>query len=251
MISRFPRTLWILFWSLLFMANTCLQAIFKQFAGTVNRRWCDQALQSWVKRMIKLLDIRYRVINPHHVAPQEGQPTIIMCNHSSLLDIPLSLLAFPQISLRMLAKKELGNIPLFGSAMRAAEFPLIDRHNRRQAIEDLKVLDTLLKQGIVVWIAPEGTRSKDGRLAPFKKGGFITALQTGATIIPIGIRGAHRVLPARSLEFCPGQEVDIRIGAPIQASQYRLDNKEELISAVFDSMTHLLEGEDDALGDKA
>lgn len=235
------RTVWIILLSGLYMINTCGRATLKQWFGTVNRKWCDEELQRWTKRMIALLHIQAQVFNPYKTEPQAGCPTIIMVNHSSLFDIPLSLLAFPTQSIRMLAKKELAKIPIFGQGMAAAEFPTIDRHNRRQAIKDLESMQQLLKTGIVMWIAPEGTRSKDGKLAPFKKGGFITAIQTGATIIPVGIRGANTILPARTHQFNLNQNAEIHIGKAIDASQFTLENKDELIAEVFQAMKALVE----------
>lgn len=234
------HTLWIIILSLLYTAYTCGYATVKSVRGTITRKWCDEELQRWVKRLIKLVRIHCKVINPHHVEPQKGQPTIIMCNHSSLFDIPLSFLAFPKHSIRMLSKKELAKIPIMGGGMIAAEFPLIDRHNRRQAVKDLAQVKELLKTGIVMWIAPEGTRSKDGKIASFKKGGFITAITTGATIIPIGIRGANDILPARTHQFNINQHAELHIGQPIDASKFTLANKNALLNEVYQSIQQLV-----------
>lgn len=238
------RTLWIIILSCLFVANTCGRSVLKQFFGRSNRAWVDKTLQLFVKRILKLVGVTCTVINPYHVEPQKGQPTIIMCNHSSLFDIPISLCAFPNHSIRMLSKKELSRVPIMGQGMKAAEFPFIDRKNKRQAIKDLEEVQRLLASGIVMWIAPEGTRSKDGKLAPFKKGAFITAIQAKATIIPIGIRGAYDILPARTHQFNLNQHAEVHIGKAIDASHFTLENKEELIEQVFQSMKQLVEGKE-------
>jgi 1-acyl-sn-glycerol-3-phosphate acyltransferase len=94
--------------------------------------------------------------------------------------------------------------------------------------------------GIIMWIAPEGTRSKDGKLAPFKKGAFITAIQAKATIIPIGIRGAYDILPARTFQFNINQTAEVHIGKPIDASKFTLENKEKLLEEVFQSVKDLV-----------
>lgn len=234
------RTLWIIVMSCLYTANTAGQAALRGLFGTISRPWCDHALRLYVKRVLNLVGVTCKIINPHHVQPIAGQPTILMCNHSSLYDIPLSLLAFPAHSLRMIAKKELGKIPIMGQGMAAAEFPLIDRQNRTQAKKDLEYAKALLISGILMWIAPEGTRSKSGKLAPFKKGGFITAIQAGAVIIPMGIRGANAILPARTHQFNLNQAVEVHIGKPIDASKFTLENKEELIELVFQEMKTLV-----------
>ena len=235
------RTLWIVFVSALYVADICGRSILKQLYGTTSRAWVDATIRGFTKRILKLVKVKCIVINPNHVEPQKGQPTIIMCNHSSLYDIPLSWFAFPNHSVRMLSKKELSNIPIMGKGMTAAEFPFIDRKNKRQAIQDLQAVRQLLASGIVMWIAPEGTRSKDGRLATFKKGSFITAIEAKATIIPIGIRGAYGILPARTHQFNLDQIAEIHVGQPIDASLFTLENKEELIQQVFQSMKTLVE----------
>lgn len=234
------RTLWIIIMSLLYTANTCGRSIFRGLFGTSSRVWVDDTLQLWVKRVLKLVGVECRVVNPHNIMPIPGQQTIVMCNHSSLYDIPLSLKAFPRNSLRMLAKKEIAKIPLMAKGMIAAEFPFIDRHNRRQAIKDLEFVQELLASGIVMWIAPEGTRSRDGQLQPFKKGAFITAIKANAVIIPIGIRGASDILPAKSHHVNLNQHAEVHIGKPIDASKFTLENKEELIEVVYQSIKQLV-----------
>lgn len=234
------RTLWIIFLSALYTINTTGQAVLKRLFSTVERPWVDKTLHIWVNRMLNLVQVNCKIINPDNIEPQPGHATIIMCNHSSLYDIPLSLRAFPNHSIRMLAKKEMSKIPIVGKGMTAGEFPFIDRKNRRQAIKDLQKMQQLLNSGIVMWVAPEGTRSPDGKIAPFKKGAFITAINAKATIIPIAICGAYDILPARTLQFNLNQTAEIHIGKPIDASQFTLENKDELINQVFQSIKHMM-----------
>jgi 1-acyl-sn-glycerol-3-phosphate acyltransferase len=236
------RTYWIIILSALYTVNTTGQAALMQLIGRVNRSWVDKTLQIWARRVLQAVRVKVRIVNPYDVAPEPGVPTIIMCNHSSLYDIPLSFCAFPTHPIRMLAKKELSYIPIIKQGMNASEFPFIDRKNRHQAIKTLEKVKELLQKGIVLWIAPEGTRSKTGTLGPFKKGGFITAINAGATIIPIGIRGASTILPARTTQFNLDQTAEVHIGRPIDASQYTLDNKEALVQRVRQEMI-LLVGE--------
>ncbi len=236
------RTLWIIILSVFYTADTCGRAVLKQIFGKINRQWVDRRIHIYVNRILNLVGVKCKVFNPHNVEPQSGRATIIMCNHSSLYDIPVSFKAFPNHSIRMLAKKELSKIPIMGKGMQAAEFPFIDRKNRRQAIKDLEFVRQLPESGIVMWIAPEGTRSKDGKIAPFKKGGFITAIKAQAEIIPIGIRGAYNILPARTSQFNINQTAEIHIGEPIDASKYTLENKDELINKTFQTIKYLAEG---------
>ncbi|HHF7344322.1 TPA: lysophospholipid acyltransferase family protein [Legionella feeleii] len=233
------RTQWIMFLSILSTADACLRSILKRISGKQSRAWSDAVIHRWVNRLLNLVGVTCKVVNPYQVEPQAGKATIIMCNHSSLYDIPISFQAFPHHSIRMLAKKELSKIPIMGKGMAAAEFPFVDRKNRHQAIKDLAEVRKLLESGIVMWIAPEGTRSKDGKLAPFKKGAFITAIETKATIIPIGIRGAYDILPARTTQFNLNQIAEIHVGKPIDASQYTTKDKDELVQEVYQSIKAL------------
>ncbi|WP_419419525.1 lysophospholipid acyltransferase family protein [Legionella sp. D16C41] len=236
------RTQWIALLSAFYTAKICGHAVIRRIRGTINRPWVDATINKWSTKLLNLIGVQYTVINPYNVAPKAGQATIIMCNHSSLYDIPLSFKAFPNHSIRMLAKKELSKVPIMGKGMTAAEFPFIDRKNRHQAIRDLAFTRQLMESGIVMWIAPEGTRSKTGKLASFKKGAFITAIEAKATIIPIGIRGAYNILPAKTMRFNLNQKAEIHIGKPIDAAKYTLENKDELITKVHQAIKELVEG---------
>ncbi len=238
-ISRI-RTFGIISALCFYTTMVSLRSVCKYFFSTPTRPWVDKTIHHWVDQLLNTVQVHYTVVNPHNVQPQPGQATILMCNHSSAYDIPLGFKAFPNHSIRMLAKKELSRIPVFGKGMAAAEFPFIDRKNRYQAIKDLEYVRQLMESGILIWIAPEGTRSKDGKLAPFKKGSFITAIQANATIIPIGIRGAFNILPARSFRINLNQNAEIHIGEPIQASQFTLENKEALIEQTYQSIKKLI-----------
>lgn len=234
------RSLKIYFISVIAIANICLKSIIMQLLGKTSHQWANKVIQSWTKTILSSIEAKYIIVNPHHIEPKPGHPTIIMCNHSSVYDIPLSFCVFPKISLRMLGKKELFRIPIMGKGMIAAGFPSIDRKNKLQAIKDLEKIKDLLEEDIVVWIAPEGTRSKNGKLGTFKKGGFITAINAGATIIPIGIRGANKILPPKSLRPSIGETAEIHVGMPIDAKKYTLENKEKLIAEVYQSIKKLV-----------
>lgn len=218
----------------------CIRATSKSYFGKPTRSWFDKVIHKWINQLLDEVKVDYKVINPHQVEPKAGEATILMCNHSSAYDIPLSFKAFPNHSIRMLAKKELSKIPFLGKGMRAAEFPFIDRKNRFQAIKDLAFAEELMESGIIIWIAPEGTRSKNGKLAAFKKGAFITAIQAKATIIPIGIKGAFDILPIHSFKINLNQKAEIHIGEPIKAANFTLENKEELIQLTRESIKKMI-----------
>ena len=213
--------------SALFTLIVSVDSLARSFLGIDSRSSVDRRLRRWSRWLLRQVCATYSVHNRQGFELLPGKPYIIMCNHSSLYDIPLSLIALPG-SIRMLVKKELMQVPIWGRAMRSCEFVSIDRHNRSQALKDLETAEESMQSGIVLWIAPEGTRSRDGNLLPFKNGGFYLAINTKATIIPVGFRGARAILPAKSSDFAFGQHVEVHIGEPVDAGQYDLDAKEEL-----------------------
>jgi len=208
-----------------------MAVIFKSFSKKKNRKAFDQYSRQWAKKILNIVKVHYKTFNPHHVTFEPNKQYIIMINHTSLYDIPITLAALPG-SIRMIAKKELFKVPIWGHAMKRAEYISIDRKDRKQAVKDLALAKEKMKNGIVIWVAPEGTRSHNGKLLPLKKGPFMLALQTGATIIPVGIRGAHNILPAKTLNFNTHQSVEVHIGEPIDASNYTIKTRAELMTAV-------------------
>lgn len=234
------KTFWIICALFTHTGIICSRSVFKYFFSHPTRDWVDKTLHNWADQILDLVQVDYKVINTNNVQPKPGQATILMCNHSSVYDIPLGFKTFPNHSIRMLAKKELSKIPIMGKGMAAAEFPFVDRKNRKQAIKDLEYAKKLMESGIVMWIAPEGTRSKNGLLAPFKKGAFVTAIQAKATIIPVGIRGAFDIIPAKTRRINLKQRAEIHIGEPIDTSQYTVENKEELVARTYSAIKELL-----------
>lgn len=215
-----------------------LEVIYKVHRRSETRQACDRRLRWWSTRLLNNLRLSYAVHNPRQVHFQPGKPYIIMSNHSSLCDIPLIFATMPG-SIRMLTKKELFDVPIWGLGMKRAEFLSIDRNNRRQAIQDLKEAQKKMESGIILWVAPEGTRSTTGKLGPFKKGGFVLAVRTGATIIPVGIRGAFNVLPPKTLDFRLGEHAQVHIGEPIDASQFSNKTLAQLMGQVEQSIRRL------------
>ncbi len=187
-----------------------------KLTGNATRERVDGLIYSWAVRLLRVVDVKPRVVGNKPVY-MKHQPYIIMSNHASLYDIPIILASLPG-SIRMISKKELYYVPLFGKSIKHAEFIFIDRKNRAQAIQDLKKAKTKMQNGIIIWAAPEGTRSRDGHLGVFKKGIFKLAIETHAMIIPVGIRGARELLPPKTWQFHPGQNIEVHIGEPISAA---------------------------------
>jgi 1-acyl-sn-glycerol-3-phosphate acyltransferase len=155
---------------------------------------------------------------------------ILMANHQSNFDIPVLLGCLP-IQFRWLAKKELFKIPIFGRGMRGCGYISIDRTNRKLAFESLKEAARKIREGVSVMIFPEGTRSRDGRIRPFKKGGFVLSVDAGVPIVPIVIYGTHVMMPKGRL-LVKSQDVRMEILAPIHTSEYTRKTKDELMEKV-------------------
>lgn len=232
MKASLPRKILIMLVSLyVTLRITIIVLYWMSFKGGYPRKDGDGLLNWWSNGLVNAVRIQKTVFDPFGIRIEPGKRYIIMSNHRSHYDIPLTILSLPA-SIRMLTKKELFKIPLWGRGMAAGEFICIDRNNIEQAKQDLKKAREKMEDGIVLWIAPEGTRSRTGRMGTFKKGGFILAIEAGAQIIPVGIRGSEKVLRPKTWEFFLDQKVEVHIGKPIDASAYTLKNKYELIEVV-------------------
>jgi 1-acyl-sn-glycerol-3-phosphate acyltransferase len=128
---------------------------------------------------------------------------IFMANHVSNADPPLLIPALPRRS-SVLVKKELFRVPLLGRAMRMARLVAIDRVNKEAAIASVRNASDVIQSGIDMTVFPEGTRSRDGRLLPFKKGPFYMAIETGVPIVPVTILGTFEILPKGRSAIHPG-----------------------------------------------
>jgi len=241
MRTNFLQTTNIICRSIFSVLDISIRSIIIAMQGKLNRQWVDNHIRLWTKKILSYVAVKVTVINPQNVMPIPGQATIIMCNHASLYDIPIIYAAFPNLSIRMLAKKEMKKIPFMGKSMQLAGFPFVDRKDRKQAIKDMDNMREIMADDFVMWIAPEGTRSRDGSLAKFKKGGFITAINAQAMIIPVIIKNANKILPAKTLKFSRNQEVFVKVGQPIDASQYAFEQKDELIALVHSTMKNMLD----------
>jgi 1-acyl-sn-glycerol-3-phosphate acyltransferase len=181
--------------------------------GRLTLERADRRLSDWSRSIVRHADVDLTVEGLHHV-PRD-RACVYMSNHQSHLDIPILYSIFPG-TLRMVAKAELFKVPVWGRAMRAAGFVRVTRSgDRAEAIAAMKECAEAISGGVNVWIAPEGTRSIDGKIAKFKKGGFILARDTGADIVPIGIDGSRDILPKNTRIFQRGARVKVSFGAPI------------------------------------
>lgn len=148
----------------------------------------------------------------------ENETYIYMSNHESWMDIPAIFAAVPS-KLRMISKKGIMQIPFLGQAMYQAGFISIDRVNRSQAIKQLEQAKAKLKEGISIWMSPEGRRTRDGSIAPFKKGGFYLAKELNLPIVPVFIEGAALVMPADSVMISTNKSIKVHFLPPISREE--------------------------------
>jgi 1-acyl-sn-glycerol-3-phosphate acyltransferase len=153
-----------------------------------------------------------------------------MSNHESWLDIPALLATIP-VQVRFLAKKSLFSWPFFGWAIASMGFIPVDRENRRTAIRSFEDAAARIRAGRSVLIFPEETRSVDGNLLPFQRGGFLIALKAGIPIVPVGLDGPRRCLPKHSYLLRPGV-ITVRFGDPIPTVGHGVTDKGQLMDEV-------------------
>ncbi|HXK18720.1 MAG TPA: lysophospholipid acyltransferase family protein [Polyangiaceae bacterium] len=203
--------------------------IWQGLRGSLTPEACDRRLLQWSGAIVRRAHIDLRVEGAEH-APLD-QSFVLMSNHQSLYDVPVIYQALGR-RIRMVAKQELFRVPIWGRAMRRAGFIALDRQSRERSRETLLASADILQSGTSIWIAPEGTRSKDGTLGPFRKGGFHLASQSGCRILPISIVGTRAVLPAKGAHITDGCTVRVVIHEPVDPSAFGEARRDQLIEVV-------------------
>jgi len=178
-----------------------------------------------------------------------SQPHIFISNHQSMIDICAAFVAIP-VNIRFVAKQVLKYVPFLGWYMWATGMIFVDRSNRERAVRSLALAGERIRGGANILAYPEGTRSRDGRILPFKKGPFVVALRAGVPIIPVAIEGAGRVLPADGFGVRPGT-IRVKFGEPIPTAGLTDDQRDQLMRQVRDAIIDLTASIGGPGGDKA
>jgi 1-acyl-sn-glycerol-3-phosphate acyltransferase len=194
------------------MARITAPTLVEAARGSLEREAVDERARWFGRRVVELLEVDLHASGVAHVP---DRAVVYMSNHQSHLDIPMLYATLPSTTIRMLAKKELFQIPLWGRGLRAAEFVEVDRGNHSRAVQSIEQAAELIGNGVSIWMAPEGTRSRDGRIGKLKTGGFHLAKETGTPIVPVAIKGTIDILRRGSRTMHRGKRVDVTIGEPI------------------------------------
>jgi 1-acyl-sn-glycerol-3-phosphate acyltransferase len=166
-----------------------------------------------------------------------NKPYIFLMNHQSAMDIPCAFAAIP-VNIRFIAKHVLKYVPFLGWYMLGTRMIFINRANRREAMRSLKLAGERIREGSNILAFPEGTRSRDGRIQPFKKGSFVLAIEAQVPIVPVAIVGTEKVLPAGGISF-RRHPIRVKVGAPIETQGLRNADRDALMRRVRDAIIQM------------
>ena len=224
---------WLGFWSLTCMCLMILALPFRTLRVRIGN-FCGKMIGPVVSWLIGA-----KIINPDSEKLNSSKPAIFVSNHASALDVFIGMALCPYGGCGV-GKKEILKIPFFGLAYWLAGHLLIDRGNNAKAVASMKKLSDFVKaKGLSIWIWPEGTRSLDGKLIPFKKGFVHLALATGLPVVPVIVHGAHKVWPAKTMQFYPG-EVKVEVLDPIKTDDWNRETVDKHVEEVKDLMAKAL-----------
>lgn len=222
----------ILIWSLLAIVAATVTYIFT---------WSPRipiflAKHLWSRIMLFLLGARVKVSGLEHI--QKGQHYLVMANHSSYADIPALFRSLP-LYLRFIGKNELKKVPFLGFYMKMSGMIFIDRSNPRKGRSSLINAAHIAKSGKNVVIFPEGTTIENEEIAPFKRGLHVLASEAESVILPIRIRGTHKVWPSNSNFRIKGGKIQVTIGEPIFYKEYAHLNTTAFLKKMSDTVNDL------------
>jgi 1-acyl-sn-glycerol-3-phosphate acyltransferase len=182
----------------------------------------------WSWLILKTSGIRVRVEGLEHVHPDEA--TIYCVNHQSAMDIPVLFVSLP-VQFRFVAKRSLFNLPFMGSHLRRSGHIPVDRDRPHEAMKSMKKVAKEIREGKSVLLFPEGHRSRNGQLLPFRAGSFYIAILAGVPIVPITINGTPNVLKPDTYHVRAGQ-TEMIVHPAISTEGMNLKDAEKLSEQV-------------------
>ena len=231
------RVLWAsictVLWTIIFGLSGIFLTTFESNKGRV----LGHCARLWGKCILFTCGIKYKVTGLNNLNPNANY--IFAGNHTSMLDIPIAFSSLPYW-LVPIAKIELKSVILLGWVMRTAGHIFIDRKKSENALRTLeKTKKSLLDNPRSVLLFPEGTRTRDGSLGPFKRGGLLLSLETKMPIVPIAFVGSFEMFGKGSWSM-KGRAVELRIGTPIDPSNYSYGSRRELAHHVREKVADLM-----------
>ena len=208
---------------------------------TRNENLLYTPVRLFIRAGLAMVGVRVEVNGLERLEPK--QTYIFTPNHQSLIEVPLWV-AYLGRNIAYLGKKEVFKYPIFGYGIRLVGVVPVDRSNSPAAVESAKLATENIRRGKSYVVYPEGTRSRDGGLLPFKKGAFIMAIDAGVPVVPITISGATRIMPKGQIKIFPST-VRVTIHEPISTAGYSKANIAELIKKTRDKIFSALD-EDEA-----
>lgn len=215
----------------------CLSAMIDVRWFRQSKAKAQQFPRAWGRLLCWIANIRVRVEGGEDLDP--AKPYIFIGNHCSMADI-MAFSGYIRHDYRWIAKKELFNIPVFGAGMKAVDYIPIDRSHGREAVQSLNDAAQRIAEGCSVILFPEGTRSADGHLQPFKTGAVMLAIKAGVELVPVGFNGTHQALPKGKL-LSRGGEVVLRLGTPMPTAGFKAKDKQELAALLQQRVAALLD----------
>jgi len=229
-----------LFWTVTVIA-TAFYSLVSVIGGLFRARPAlhDWVHRNWARSLLWASGTTVEIVGLENV--DRENPQIFASNHQSFFDIFAMMYVMP-VSIRFVAKRELGRIPLFAQAMRAAGHLFIDRNDRVAAMRVMREAGRRMKrENLCLGLFPEGTRSPDGELQPFKRGPFVLAIETNAPIVPVAVEGGSRVLRRGGGRVHPGR-VKLRFGEPIGTEELTSDDRGAVVEHVRNEIIRMLAG---------
>ncbi len=225
-------------WALLvFLVVTPIIATGAILSSLLRRREATMApVALWGRALLAAIGARVEYLGLEHRIGD--RPCIFVSNHQSNVDIWALGCVLPPHT-KFVAKQSLFGLPFIGWAMRRAGFIAIDRERRHLAMQSLELAAARIREGRSLILFPEGTRSKDGRLQRFKKGGFHLALRAGVPVVPIAISGSWNVLPPGKFAARSGA-IQVRFLPAIEVARFLPDDYRGLLATVHGAIAGAL-----------
>ena len=197
--------------------------------------------RAWARMLLRVSFVRLRIEGLEKIDPKGSY--VFVSNHLSYMDTPCILAAIP-VQFRFMAKKGLFKIPFLGYHLSRAGHISVPRDNPREAVKSMAEAGRIIRErGISILIFPEGGRSSNAKLQPFREGAFYIAINAGVQVVPVAISGSEKVLPFGSGTVSPGK-VLLRIGDPVATAGLTVKDRGALALQLHEAVYQLLKGTD-------